>query len=39
MPVRMARAETWLIGLAILNLTILGLELAYSIVAAALGLS
>jgi hypothetical protein len=30
--------ERWLIGLAILNLAVLGLELAYSAVSAVLGL-
>jgi len=33
------RAESILIALAVLNLAILGLELAYSVVAAVLGLS
>lgn len=35
----MPRAERWLIGLAFLNLAILGLELAYGIVSTVLGLS
>ena len=35
----MLRAERWLITLAVLNLALLALELAYSVVAAVLGRS